>query len=79
MKNEVSNVFDCYLCGGSFNRIGDPCVHYDEDEIDEGGVVSLCDECAANMMHKAIEAKIQGLSRRFFNCTITGKESLPTR
>jgi hypothetical protein len=64
----VTHSFDCYLCGGTFNRVGEPCIHYDEDEMDEDGEVSLCDGCAEKTMNKAKEDKIKGLSRRFFNC-----------
>ena len=64
----VSGSFDCYLCGGTFIRKGKPCIHYDEDEMDEEGEVSLCDGCAEKAMNKAKEEKTQGLSRRFFNC-----------
>ena len=72
MSNEntvnVTRSFDCYLCGGYFNRIGEPCMHYDEDEIDEEGEVSLCDGCAEKAINKAKKDNVKGLSRRFFNC-----------
>lgn len=64
----VTHSFDCYLCCGTFNRVGKPCMHYDEDEMDEEGEVSLCDGCAEKEMNKAKEDNIKGLSKSFFNC-----------
>lgn len=64
----VTDSFDCYLCGGIFKSAGEPCMHYDEDEMDEKGEVYLCDDCCEKVMKKAKEDNVQGLSRRFFNC-----------
>jgi hypothetical protein len=66
--NVVSGSFVCYLCENIFNRVGEPCMHYEEDEMDDEGEVSLCDECSKKAMEKAKMENIQGLSRRFFNC-----------
>lgn len=38
-------VFDCYVCGRKFNRIATE-IHYDPEEMDSEGEVSLCDNCA---------------------------------
>jgi len=38
--------FDCYLCGFTFLRLCEPVLHYVEDEMDEEGYVSLCDNCS---------------------------------
>lgn len=67
-QNAVSGSFICYLCEHTFNRVGKQCLHYDEDEMDDEGEVSLCDECAKKVMEKAKTEKIEGLSRQFFNC-----------
>ena len=64
----ASGSFNCYLCGYNFVRIGEPCMHYDEDEMDDEGEVSLCDKCIKEAMEKAKKENIQGLSKRFFNC-----------
>ena len=64
----VQNSFDCFLCSGTFIRVGRQCIHYDDDEMDEEGDVSLCDECSEKVINKAREKNIQGLSRRFFDC-----------
>ena len=64
----VSGSFVCYLCGYTYNRVGEPCMHYDKDEMDDEGEVSLCDECMKKVMEKAKKENTQGLSRRFFNC-----------
>ena len=58
--------FECYLCGYTYIQVGDPCMHYDEDEMDEEGEVSLCDNCNEFVMKNAKEENIQGLSRHFF-------------
>tara|TARA_R110000823_G_C15526972_1_gene456339 strand:+ start:264 stop:488 length:225 start_codon:yes stop_codon:yes gene_type:complete len=63
----VSHRFNCFLCGGNFKRVGEPCVHYDDDEMDEGGEVSLCDGCNEYAVNKAKKENIKGLSRRFIN------------
>ena len=65
---DVSGSFLCFLCENTYNRVGNPCMHYDEDEMDEGSEVSLCDDCAKKTMDKAKIENIQGLSVRFFNC-----------
>ena len=64
----VSGSFECYLCGYTYSRVGDPCMHYDEDEMDEEGEVSLCDNCNEFVMKNAKQENIQGLSKHFFNC-----------
>ena len=64
----VIHGFDCFLCGGSFNGVGEPCVHYNCDEMDEEGEVSLCSGCLKEVMNKAKKENTKGLSRRFFNC-----------
>ena len=60
--------FDCYLCGSTFNLIGDPCIHFDQNDMNEEPVVSLCDNCADKVIKKAKEENIQGLPESFFNC-----------
>jgi len=67
-QTAVSGSFVCYLCKNTFRRVGDPCMHYEEDEMDDEGEVSLCDECAKKAMEKAKMENTQGLSVRFFNC-----------
>lgn len=63
----VAHSFDCYLCGGNFNRVVETCMHYEEYEMDEEGEVSLCDICADKAMKKAKEDNVKGLSNNFFN------------
>ncbi len=65
---DVSGSFVCFLCENIFNRVGEPCMHYEEDEMDDEGEVSLCDECSKKAMEKAKKENIRGLSMRFFNC-----------
>jgi hypothetical protein len=65
---DVDNSFKCYVCTNVFFRKNEPCLHYDIDEMDDEGEVSLCDNCADKAMKIAKERNIKGLSRRFFNC-----------
>lgn len=60
--------FECYLCGGIFNRIGEPCIHYNHNEMDENGEVSLCDRCSSFVMNHAKENNIVDVSIKFFEC-----------
>ena len=59
-------VFDCELCGHTFKNYKDPIMHYDVDEMDDNGEVSLCDDCMAKTIEKAKAENTQGLSRKFF-------------
>jgi len=64
----VSNSFKCHVCENVYIRNNEPCLHYDIDEMDDKGEVSLCDNCTEKVMKIAKDRNIKGLSRRFFNC-----------
>lgn len=63
MKRE----FECFICKGVFNTGTEAIMHYDNDEMDEEGEVSLCDSCSIEAQRRAKEKGDENkVSRKFF-------------
>jgi len=62
-------IFQCFICKGNFKTNMDPCMHYEEDEMDDQGEVSLCDSCSKEMQDRIKIKKLENeVSKKFFNC-----------
>ena len=60
--------FTCFLCNKVFDTESEPIMHYDDDEMDSEGEVSLCDDCTEQAQKDAEKHPLKDrLSRRFFD------------
>lgn len=57
--------FQCYMCKKWF-KATKTLYHFDDEEMDENGEVSLCDTCLKEAQKLAIKKNQKGLSKRFF-------------
>jgi NAD-dependent SIR2 family protein deacetylase len=60
--------FNCYGCKKTFKTKTEPLMHYDKDEMDSEGEISLCDSCSEIAQKMVIKKGLEKeVSRKFFS------------